>query len=840
MKKFLLLPSLLLSFSIANAQQYKEMIESGKYTIQEIKKEADAYFAVKGTGQGSGYKQYKRWEFNAERTANPNGLLRSQLETYREIERFNAQTNQMFKDEAIKNGDWKELGPKKWIATTGYNPGIGRITSISVDSKDTNHIIIGSPTGGVWETKDQGTTWASLADEFSNMRVYALAIAPSNSKTYYWGSSDGMFFKSVDSGATWTESSPSNVGTINKILVHPTDPNTLWITSRYTGVLKSTDGGATWQHVINSGSFYDIEFKPGSTTILYASGSKVYKSTDSGDNFTTISSSTFKSGPKMMGVSPDDAEVLYVLEASGSVFSALYKSTNGGTSFTKLNHTNKNYFGYRVDASDNRGQAPRDMDIAVSPSNVDEVHIAGIIPFRSTDGGVTFEATAKWTYNNPDYGYCHADIDIMEFIGSTLYVGSDGGIFIAKKTTGTINDQFFKDLTPGMGIHQFYRIGISQTKSAVVTGGAQDNGSTVYQNGIWKSWMGADGMEGFVDKDDIDEIFCTSQNGNLYRSEDGGNNLDHDITEPNGLGGQGKWVTPFEKDPTASNTIYVGYDKVYKSTDRGDNWTAISQDFNEGNSGVEHIKIAPSNNKIIYAVTDDSKLYKTTTGSGNWQMVKNFNAGNWININYIAVHPKDPQLLAIAASGVDKVMISDDGGVTWESLKKNLPDFSALCVEWHDNKKNGLYVGMDYGIHYIDSTMNNWIPFNNKLPNVRVNELEINYKENKIYAATYGRGVWSSLAYGDTSNTSVPEPRELASGLSVFPNPAQDVIQILSQDKTPADIRMYDNNGRLIHYDQKVILDNNYKIDVDRFNAGIYFIRVNNSRGTILKKVVIQ
>lgn len=840
MKKFLLLPSLLLSFSIANAQQYKEMIESGKYTIQEIKKEADAYFAVKGTGQGSGYKQYKRWEYNAERTADRNGLVRSQLETYKEIERFNAQTNHMFKDEAIKNGDWEELGPKKWIATTGYNPGIGRITSISVDSQDTNHIIIGSPTGGVWETKNQGTTWASLTDEFSNMRVYALAIAPSNSKIYYWGSSSGMFFKSTDSGATWTQSSPPNVGTINKILVHPTNPDTLWITTRSTGVLKSTNGGTSWQHVIGSGTFYDIEFKPGSTSIVYASGSRVFKSTNNGDTFTPIGNSTFNFGPKMMGVSPDNANVLYVLEASGSKFSALYKSTDSGTSFTKLNHANKNYFGYRVDASDSRGQAPRDMDIAVSPSNVNEVHIAGIIPFRSTDGGITFEATAKWTYNNPDYGYCHADIDIMEFIGTTLYVGSDGGIFIAKKTTGLINDKFFKDLTPGMGIHQFYRIGVSQTKPAVVTGGAQDNGSTVYQNGVWKSWMGADGMEGFVDNDDTDEIYCTSQNGGLYRSEDGGNSLDHDMTEPNGLGGQGRWVTPYEKDPTASNTIYVGYDKVYKSTDRGDNWTGISQDFNEGNGGVEHIKIAPSNNKIIYAVTDASKLYKTTTGGGTWQMVKNFGTGGWISINYLAVHPKDPQLLAIATNDNDKVMISDDGGLTWKSWKKNLPDFSALCVEWHDNKKNGLYVGMDYGIHYIDSTMNNWIPFNNKLPNVRVNELEINYKENKIYAATYGRGVWSSLVYGDTSNTSVPEPKELASGISVFPNPAKDVIQILSQDKTPADIRMYDNNGRLVHYDQKVILDNNYKIDVNTFSAGIYFIRVNNSRGTILKKVVIQ
>src|SRR5690606_9256763 len=130
---------------------------------------------------------------------------------------------------------------------------------------------------------------------------------------------------------------------------------------------------------------------------------------------------SFGSGPKMIGVSDADPSIVYVLEASGGIFAGFHKSTDSGATFTKLDHLGKNYFGYSSFADDDRGKGPRDMDIAVNPFDANEVHIAGIITWRSTDGGAVFSVTSQWTpYNavTQNIGYCHADVDIMEFVGN--------------------------------------------------------------------------------------------------------------------------------------------------------------------------------------------------------------------------------------------------------------------------------------------------------------------------------------------------------------------------------------------------------------------------------------
>ena len=174
-------------------------------------------------------------------------------------------------------------------------------------------------------------------------------------------------------------------------------------------------------------------------------------------------------------------------------------------------------------------------------------------------------------------GYSHCDIDIMEYIGNKLYVGSDGGISIANNPT-TVNSNYFTDLSVGLGIRQFYKIGISQTNPVVMTGGSQDNGTSVFRtDGAWYDWLGADGMETFVDKTNSNILYGTTQFGSLYKSINAGNTR-LDIATPDGK--SGNWVTPFEQDPVVANVIYTGYDQVYKSTNSGNSWTAISQNLN--------------------------------------------------------------------------------------------------------------------------------------------------------------------------------------------------------------------------------------------------------------------
>ncbi len=990
MRKVYFLFSLLMVSSLSWSQEYKRMIEAGTYSVFEIKAEADAYFEIVGTDRGKGYKPYKRWEYQAFRNMDENGMLKSPQYYFNELENYNNYLNQNSEtSRASAQGNWEPMGPVDWNATSGWNPGVGRVTSIAVDPANSNHIIIGGETGGVWKTLDGGTSWTVLTDNMPSLRVYALAMDPTDTSVYFWGSSGGTIFKSTDSGSTWNVLADVGGGVVNKILIDPTNTTKMYCSAANGGLFKSTDSGTNWSLIHPSASTgYDIEFKPGDTNIIYATGTQYFKSTNGGTTFeaedtlpswnqefvsgqtswTTTDSnqngtvgprtgnsmaifyinnfsqpitrlvtqtldlsgvtapeinfsysnvnwagdidslrvlykssstgtwtelasytaesatwsditlslpnpssdyyiafegtsnygrgltlddvsvedpslgvifeegfesaiSPFSNGPKMMGVSLDNPDVVYVLEADGGVFGGLYKSTDSGVSFVELDHTGNNYFGYSSTADDNSGQAPRDMDVTVSPTNADEVHIAGVLTWRSMDGGVNFNITSQWVPGNAasqNIGYCHADVDILEYVGDKLYVGSDGGIFIANQPSRPIvGTDFYTDLTTGIGIRQFYKFGISQTDPVVITGGSQDNGTSAMDAlGNWTDWLGADGMETFIDKDSNLTMYGTIYNGIMYRTTNGGITVTG-LPSPDNK--SGNWVTPFEQDPIVSNTIYSGFDQVYKSTNSGNSWVAISQTFG-GN--LNELKIAPSNNNVMYA-SRGSSLYRTTNGGlTNWTALSGFSG----NINAIAIHPTNPNKVAIATTGAQKVYVSDNSGVSWTPYLHNLPDFSALALAWEDNGEDGLYLGMNYGAYYIDNTFSEWQPFSNNLPNVEIREFEFNTADDKLYAATYGRGVWRTGNYASTLST---QDFELE-GIQVYPNPASNVINISWKNSGDVDVRLFDALGKLVYADKKQNINSSYSIDVSHLSSGLYFVRINNRDGVITKKVVIE
>ncbi len=800
------------------------MIEAETYSVHEITNNAEAYFADKDKGKGSGYVQFKRWEYNATRLMNEDGTLPTISERLNELENYNAYLNSTSENRQSLTDNWEEIGPTDWNATTAWSPGVGRITGIAVDPLDNNHIIIGANTGGVWKTIDGGSNWSPMGDYFSNLSVYSVTIDPQDSNIYYFGSSSGLIYKSLDAGATWTQLADLSNSLVNKIVIHPTNSNIIYASSQNAGMYMTVDGGLNWTSPISDNKCYDIEFKPGDPNIVYVSGYGCHKSTAGGATFTSIGS--FPSQPKMMGVSPDNDTVVYIVEASGGSFGAFYRSDDEGDNFTELDHAGRNYFGYDTAGFDSGGQAPRDMDVAVNPTNVDEVHIAGVLTWRSMDGGVNFENTSDWIPGSAagaNKGYCHADVDLLVFEGATMFVGTDGGIFKADDTSNLTAD-YYTDITKGLGIRQFYKLGVSQTADVVITGGSQDNGSSFYTSAEgWKDWIGADGMEGFVDKDDVNKMYGMIQFGDAYRTANGGNTLIY-VTTP----GNGNWVSPFEQDPTETNVIYLGYEFVYKSINNGGAWTAISQSFN---ANLDHLKIAPSNNQVIYA-SRSGLIYKTEDGG----------ATDWIQlpspggiINSVAIHPSDPNKIAVATNSSNKVFVSEDGGITWINYKFNLPNFSALAVVWDDSGEDGLYLGMNYGLFYIDNTFTEWQPYSNNLPNVIINELEINSVDEKIYAASYGRGVWASPI--------VPHVLNVESFLSqtdvlMFPNPAKNNVTFNIQKGTEADFSVFDMLGKLVIYQSNVSISEEHLIDVSKLNNGIYFIRINSDAGSITKKLI--
>ncbi|WP_431136353.1 VPS10 domain-containing protein [Psychroserpens mesophilus] len=993
MKNYYLLLGFLVTFSVSWSQEYREMIAKGTYTVQEIQQSAEAYFAEVGTERGKGYKPYKRWEYQALQDMDENGMLPTPEFYYNELINYNNYVNQNFGAARTTVGAWQPLGPDYWNQTAGWNPGVGRVTSIAIEPANPNHIIVGADTGGVWRSVDGGDNWSVLTDNLSTLTVSALAMNPTNTTTYFWGSTGGTIFRSTDSGTTWNFYSDTGNGTVNKILIDPNNTNKMYCSVEGGGIFKSTDAGLNWTIINNSATNgYDIEFKPGDTNVIYASGNEFFVSTDGGVTFespgaltqwtqeyifgsnnwvtggsnqddsvtprtgnglalcyiddfsspitnlvtpglnlsgasnpvlnfsytnvnwagdldtlrvlyktsiggswielasytaesatwnditlnlsnpssdyyiafegtanygrgltlddvsiedTTLGtvfedgfenlSNSFSGGPKMIGVTADNPNVVYVLEASAGVFGGFHKSTDSGSTFTKLDHTGKNYFGYSSLADDTSGQAPRDMDIVVNPQNEMDVHIAGVLSWRSTDGGVNFDITSQWVPQNAafeDIGYCHADIDIMEYIGNEtdgykLYVGTDGGIFVADNPLN-VTSSYYRDLTPGLAIRQFYKIGISQTDPVIVSGGSQDNGTSVLgADGIWKDWLGADGMESFVDKNNNNILYGTSQFGTLYKSFSGGN-ARNGIPSPEEK--SGNWITPFEQDPIQQDVIYTGYDEVYKSVNGGNDWESISQNFG-GN--LNHLKIAPNNNLYMYAARGGN-LYKTNTGGliSTWQQLSGFNG----SINSIAIHPADPNKIAIATTSADKVYVSTNGGATWSSYLFNLPNFSARALVWENSSNDGLYLGMNYGVFYINNTFTEWQPFSNNLPNVIISELEINNADHKIYAGTYGRGLWSSDLFDTTLSV---DDFELNS-ISMFPNPAKHQITLSWNKSEQVSVKIYNSLGKLMYYSKSQNLLDTLNIDTSQYNSGLYFVSVNSLAGVVTKKLIIE
>ncbi len=826
--KLLLITILLFGSFASQAQEYLRMIDAGTYKVQEVIDSAESYFANRDKGRGTGYKQFKRWEYNALRRVKEDGYLPTTQERLFELQEWNAYLNETAANRSVLPDNWQELGPKSWNATSGWNPGVGRLTGLAIDEGDANHMIVGANTGGVWRTTDGAQTWTPLSDYFSNLSVYSVAIDPSDSDTYYFGSTSGNIFKSTDAGATWTLLATIGSSAVNKILINPNNTNMIFASADNAGVYRSIDGGLTWLIAVADTKGYDIEFKPGDVSVVYASGSGFHKSIDGGLTFTTITG--FSNGAKMIGVSADDANVVYVLEASGGKFGGFYTSSNSGDSFTKLNHGSLNFFGYSTVGDDNSGQAPRDMAIAVNPTDVNEVHIAGILTWRSTNGGVNFSCTSDWIPGNAasqNIGYCHADVDDLQFNGTSLYAITDGGVFRASNT-GTVNANYYEDLTDGLGIRQFYKIGVTQSADVIVSGGAQDNGTSFYTAaGGWKDWLGADGMESFIDKTNSNLFYGTTQGGQLYRSSNGGNTYAN-INEP-GSGG-GNWVTPFEQDPITENAMYVGYNIIYKSTTFGGSWTAVSQNFG-GN--LNNLKIAQSNNQIMYA-SRGPFLYKTTDGGATDWVQTTLPGGT---INSIAIHPSNPNKIAVAIGTINRVMVSEDGGDTWINYKKNLPNFSAFAVVWDDNGNDGLYLGMDYGIYYIDNTFTDWQPYSNLLPNVYVNELEINKIDGLLYAATYGRGLWASPLVTGVAGI---EDRISASNVSLYPNPTSSEFTIALPIAMKAEIRVFDISGKLLIFKDEATISNKHMVNVSSLSKGTYFVRINSEEGTVTKKLLVN
>lgn len=761
MKKLNLSITILLSFIFIGtyAQPWMNSIEKekrGDANFYEVQKAFNAYWKDKKIEKGKGWKQFKRWEEFMEPRVYPSGKIPKDIlwEEYQKIKNENKSTT----------ANWTHMGPTDTPTDiySGDRRGSGRVNCIEFHPTDPLTFWVGAPSGGVWKTTDGGNTWITTTDDLISIGISDIAVNPTNPNILYVATGDGDasdtysigILKSTDGGTTWnTTGSVLNITdfyVFRRILINPNNTNIIIATSN-NGILRSTDAGVTWTNV-QTGNFKDLEFKPGDPSVVYATRNDagVYKSSNSGNSFTNINGTINSSEINRieLGVTPANPNVIYALCSSSSDngFYALYKSSNSGSSWTMVtDNTSINLMGWDQNGSDSGGQGWYDLSCAVDPTNENVVYTGGVNIWKTTDSGISWNINAHW-YGAGGNQYVHADQHTLDFnlLNNTLYSGNDGGLY--KTNDG---GAIWMDISDGLEILQIYRIGNSYTNSDIVVGGCQDNGTMKRNTGVWNSILGGDGMECMVDYTNENIIYAEYYYGNMYRSNDGGVNFT-DI-KPSGTG-NGAWITPYIMHPTINTTIYAGFDEVYKSTNSGNTWTTISSGLT-GGGNLRNIDIAPSDDQYIYAATN-SEIWRTINGGTSWTNITNNLPSN--SITDIAISPNNPNMIWVSLSGYDsgeKVYTSNDGGSTWTNFSTGLPNIPANTIIYENNTNNALYCGTDLGVYYRNGAMSSWTQFSDGLPNVIVNELEIHYPSKKLRAGTYGRGLWQTDLY---SNPAVP------------------------------------------------------------------------------------
>ncbi len=394
-----------------------DMMQDVSVNFYEVQKAFTTYFDGRPNGKGSGWKQFKRWEHFMEPRVFPTGQRLDHARVWNETMQYRKSNPK--KDNAPKS-NWTSLGPDTWTNITGHwNPGIGRINVIARDPFDPMTVYIGAPSGGLWKTTDEGENWEVLTDHLPILGVSAIAIHPVDTDIIYIGTGDkdasdnystGVL-KSTDGGYTWEltglDWSIGQNRTIAKLLIHPENPDILFAATT-NGIYKTTDAGVSWYNV-QGGDIDDMEFKPGDPDIVYACTQKFYKSTNGGESFTQITGVPTSS---RVQIAVSDANPNYVYFFSYQ--SGIYRSENSGNTFSK-----------RSSQPNQGSQGWYDLAFAVSHENAEEVHLGEINTWRSLNGGQNWTKTTDWMWGN-NIGYTHCDIHEMVFYGGTVYVGTVG------------------------------------------------------------------------------------------------------------------------------------------------------------------------------------------------------------------------------------------------------------------------------------------------------------------------------------------------------------------------------------------------------------------------------
>lgn len=799
------------------------------------------FFRSPQSAQFQEYIQFQRYSdrvLNNLNDENPIGLYYESQNIWQEYEFERLKNTPVL---SLKSGspEWKAVGPAGNVTmSTTPRDGGGRIDRLRFDPRNVNMMYACSPGGGLWKTTDGGINWTPLTD-FLNISAVSdvlidhshpdhLYLATGESDTWWMNGSFGVL-ESFDGGVNWDKTglvfNLSAKVRIQRLLMHPADPNTLYAATSI-GLYRSMDAGVTWTK-LNSLEIWNAEFKPGNAEIMFlASTNGFYKSTNSGTNFNRISAGipTQSISNMNIGISAADPERVYAMIIGTSAVNTLqgiYRSKDSGTSFEMVFNT-KNLLSWTdTDLKEGAGGC----ELAVSDVNADYLLVGGIHNWRSADGGVSWERVGTHDDNVPQNKWTHCDVHSQHFqpgIATTYYSCNDGGIY--KTSDDGAN---WTTIIGNMGTFLTNWVGSSGLSQNKFITGTQDNSCVLCLDGVYKKVGSGDGQHCFFDRTNDNYVYLTAQNGWMQMSSNGGTTWKYIGSNE----GTAAWAAPFLQDPADPSLVYHARQKIYRSKSQTVSWASVST-LNAANPIIS-LTICEVANNILYAVESvTSKIYRIDVNDGTYSTGNN-PSGN--TIKQIMVNPVNPEQVYIVCQGFaneKKVYVSNNSGKVWVNISKGLPNLPVNCIAYEKGSPERIFIGMNAGIYYRDLLNKFWVPYSDGLPHTQVTDLEFIRPSKTLRASVYGRGIWE-IPVGNT--LSVQDQNEIA-GVRVYPNPTSDILNIESGIHASFAVQICDLAGRQIINTR--ITGEIGQIVLTELPPGIYILRLTSESKVLSSKFI--
>jgi photosystem II stability/assembly factor-like uncharacterized protein len=678
----------------------------------------------------------QRWFF--EQRAYPNNFIPENAYANAMIQRDELRLQNT---DVMPNINWVSIGP-----TPGYYFSYGNISSRVVTGAfhptNPSIIYIGPANGGVWKSTDSGVNWTPLTDDQPSMSMGAIAIDPTNPNIVYAGTGEATYsgvsyygrglLKSTDAGATWqhiTSGLPTS-SYFSRIKIRPNHPNELLAALGSGGLRRSTNYGVDWTTLV-SGRCDDVVFTfTGDTAFAVGSGIGFRRSVDGGQTFTAFGTGLGTGVRTHFDLCLAQPAFMYAsIHGSGTV--TLYKSTNYGANWTQLS-TSSSF-------QSQGGQAWYDLYCRVNPVNPNLVYVGTIDIWRTTDGTTFSNIT-----NGYSGGYVHVDQHFLFFHPTdpnTIMSCNDGGIWLSTNSGNT-----FTNLNQNLTLTQFYRIAASPFTPSRILGGTQDNGTQQTYSALnWVAAYGGDGGEVCFNPFNSNFILGETQNGGIFRTTNGGTSWSS-ATSGISTGENVAWVAPIIAHPTTDGTFYTARQRVFRSTNNGGVWSAVSGNVN-GSSAVREMAISKSNPSILYA-TSGANIFLSTDGGATFTNKTSGLPGR--TITSVNINPNDENIALLTFSGfaTNKVYKTTDMGNTWVSIHGNLPDSpvnDGFIYTYDTQNPHTYFVATDVGVFLTQDNGSSWVELPNNLPNTVIMHLDYSPSNQMLRAGTHGRGVYEAF-----------------------------------------------------------------------------------------------